>query len=99
MVVREVRIDVFSVTSPGPDRDVLVFRDKTCTSPVADVNPATVGETVMPFDPGLGISANSGLSARLSGAVEAEVYTDAYSVSSGAVPSAAASPAIPEQQR
>jgi hypothetical protein len=95
MIVRDARIDVFADPSPGPDEDLLIFGDTTCTSQVGDVNPATVGETVLPFDPGLGIKAGSGLSARANGMVEAEVYTDGYAVASGSVPTAPAAPAAP----
>jgi hypothetical protein len=102
MVVRGVRIDVFSDPSPGPDQDLTIYSDATCTTQVADVNPATVGETVLPFDPGLGIPAKSGLSARATGSVQGEVYTDAYSVSASSVPAAATTTAskaqAPQQQ-
>jgi hypothetical protein len=99
MIVREVRVDVFGDPSPGPDQDLTIYRDNTCTSQVADVNPGTLGETVLPFDPGLGIPANSGISARATGAVEAEAYVDAYSVSSGSVPTTPASASQPRAQR
>jgi hypothetical protein len=90
MIVRDVRVDVFSDASPGPSENVEIFRDTTCSQTVADMNPATVGETVLPFDPGLGIPAKSGLSAFAGGAVQAEVYTDGNSVASSAVPATAA---------
>jgi hypothetical protein len=101
MVVRDVRVDVFGDPTPGPDNDLTVYRDSACTAIVADVNPATVGETVLPFDPGLGIASGSGLAVRASGGVEAEVYMDAYSVPSGQVPAApvAAHRGRPPQQR
>ena len=90
MILREVRVDVFSVSSTGPDQTVSVFTGAHCDgSQVADVNPATVGETVLPFDPGLGIKAGSGLSGFASGTVQAEVYTDGYSVPSSTVPASA----------
>jgi hypothetical protein len=99
MVVREARVDVFGDPTPGPDQDITIYSDTTCTKQVADVNPGTVGETVLPFDPGLGIPANSGLSARATGAAEAEVYTDAYSVPSGSVPAIAATPSKGQPQQ
>lgn len=90
MIVREVRVDAFSVTSPGPLENVAIYAGIGCSgSQVADVNPSTVGETVLPFDPGLGIPANSGLSAFVNGSVQAEVYTDGYAVGSTLVPSSA----------
>jgi hypothetical protein len=73
----------------------------TCLNQIADVIPATVGDTVLPFDPGLGIPAKSGLSVLVTGSPQAEVYTDGYSVSAGSVPAAAATaskaPAPPQQ--
>lgn len=89
MVVGDVRIDVFNVSTTGPDQDIALYGDSTCTTQVGDVNPATVGETTLPFDPGLAIPAGSGMSARALGTVEAEVYTDAFAVPASAVPAAA----------
>jgi hypothetical protein len=102
MILREVRIDVFSLTATGPAQNVVIDTGARCDgSPVADVNPATVGETVLPFDPGLGIKAGSGLSGFVDGTVQAEVYTDGYSVPSAAVPSTTVtpSPAQPPHQQ
>ena len=99
MIVREVRVDVFADPSPGPDEDLTIYRDDSCARQVADVNPATVGETVLPFDPGLGIPASSGISARAAGSVEAEAYVDAYSVSSSSVPATPATATQPRTQQ
>jgi hypothetical protein len=93
MVLREVRIDVFSVTSTGAGQNVLIYTGVNCDGfLVGDVNPATVGETVLPFDPGLGIKAGSGLSGFADGTVQAEAYTDGYSVPSAAVPATTVTP-------
>jgi hypothetical protein len=87
MILRDVKIDVFSVTSTGAGQNVLVYTGAQCDGfLVGDVNPAMVGETVLPFDPGLGIPAGSGLSGFADGTVQAEVYTDGYSVPSATVP-------------
>jgi hypothetical protein len=86
MIVRDVRIDVYQDPSPGISQLVALYNDTTCSNLVADVNPATIGETVLPFDPGLGVAAGSALSAITNGSVAAEVYTDGYSVPSNQVP-------------
>jgi hypothetical protein len=90
LVVRDVRVDVFADPTPGPDNDLVVFGDATCTDTVGDVNPGALGETVLPFDPGLGVAATSGLSARATGGVEAETYVDGYTVAPSSVPAPAA---------
>ena len=93
MIVRDVRIDVYQDPMPGSGQYVSLYSDNTCSSLVGDVNPATVGETVLPLDPGLGIPAGSGLSVLVGGSVGAEVYTDGYAVPSGQGPAAPAAPA------
>jgi hypothetical protein len=96
MIIRDVRIDVFQDPSPGISQLVALYDDTTCSDLVADVNPPTVGETVLPFDPGLGIAAGSALSMVTNGSVAAEVYTDGYSVPSNQVPAAPAGAARTE---
>jgi hypothetical protein len=98
MVVREVKVDVFNDPSPGPSQNVEIFSGTGCNTFVGDVNPATVGETVLPFDPGLAVPAGSGLSAAAGGGVQAEAYVDAYQVPASAVPAGAAVAAHPVQR-
>jgi hypothetical protein len=86
MIVRDVRIDVYEDPSPGISQLVALYDDTTCSDLIADVNPPTIGETVLPFDPGVGIPAGSSLSMVTNGSVAAEVYTDGYSVPSNQVP-------------
>jgi hypothetical protein len=88
MIVREVRINVDEDPSPGSGQDIAIYDSADCSgsTEVADVNPPTVGETIVPFDPGLGVPANSVLSADVGGSVAAQVYTDGYSVASSQVP-------------
>jgi hypothetical protein len=87
MIAREVRINVSLDPSPGADQWVYIWDSASCTgSPVAGVNPATIGEATLPFDPGLGVPANSGLSVLVGGSVVAEAYTDGYSVASSLIP-------------
>ena len=87
MIVREVKISVSSDPSPG-GAFVAIYADTSCSTLVADVYPPTIGETTLPFDPGLGIPAKSGLSVVVAGSIQADVYMDGYSVPSGSVPAA-----------
>jgi hypothetical protein len=99
LIVREVRVDVFNDPSPGPSQTVSIFAGLGCNTIVGDVNPPTVGQTVVPFDPGIGVPAASGLSAFASGSVQAETYTDGYSVPSSQVPASAVSQSGRRAQR
>jgi hypothetical protein len=86
MIVKRVLLDVFNDPSPGSGQRVDIFKGTNCNTVVADVNPPTVGATVIPFDPGLGIPAGSGLSVNIAGSVQAETYTTGYWVGASAVP-------------
>src|ERR1700733_5221329 len=89
LVIREVKIDAVGNTNTGGDGSnnyVHVFSDKTCTNLIAGVHPAETGLTVDPFDPGLGIPANSGLSVKITGSLEVDAYADGFSVPSSEVP-------------
>jgi hypothetical protein len=90
MILRDVRIDVYQDPMPGSGQYVSLYSDTVCANLVGDVNPGTVGETVLPFDPGLGVQAGSGLSVLVGGSVGTEVYTDGYAVPPGQVPAAEA---------
>jgi hypothetical protein len=81
---------VYQDPSPGISQLVALYDDTTCSDLIADVNPPTIGETVLPFDPGLAIAAGSALSMITNGSVAAEVYTDGYSVPANQVPAAPA---------
>jgi hypothetical protein len=89
MIIRQIRINVIADPSPGSGQVVEFFRGASCnTSLVGEVNPATVGQTVMPFDPGLGVPNGYALSAIVAGSIKAAVWTDAYTVSASSVPNA-----------
>jgi hypothetical protein len=88
LVVRQVRIDVFQDPTPGNGNYVQVSGDGTCSNPVGDVNPPTVGQSTMSFDPGVAIPAGGALSAVIGGAVQAEFYVDGYTVGAGVLPAA-----------
>jgi len=91
LIVRDITVDVYADPSPGEAQNVLIYQGTGCTGgSISDVNPATVGVTVLPFDAGLVVPAGSALSAEAEGGVEAETYVDGYSVASSAVPTATA---------
>jgi hypothetical protein len=85
LIVRQLRIDVFNDPSPGIGQNVEIFDNDSCSgNPMADLNPPTLGETTLPFDPGFGVPAE--LTGLVGGSVQAEVYTDGYLVASSQVP-------------
>jgi hypothetical protein len=88
LVVRQVRIDVFLDPTPGANQDIELFQGGSCVTLIGDVNPSSVGQIVVPFDPGVGVPSGSSLSALVTGSVKAETYTDGYLVPSAQVPAA-----------
>jgi hypothetical protein len=88
LVVRQVRVDTFSDPTPGASQNVTLFlgTSSSCGTTVADVNPATIGQDIITFDPGLGVPAGSTLNVLVGGSVQAEVYTDGYLVPPKQVP-------------
>ena len=91
LIVREVRLDVLqNTTSSG---EIGIFADTTCqlADLVGDVDLPTIGQTVVPFDPGLGIKAGSAISVKVWPTTSdiAEAFLDGYTVPSSQVPSSA----------
>lgn len=86
LIIRQVRVDAFVVSSTGNAENVAIFADGTCTSEVADVNPATVGLYTSTFDPGLVLPNGSAMSVKVGNDIQAEVYVDGYKVDSSVVP-------------
>jgi hypothetical protein len=90
MVLTQALVDVFADPSPGPSQNIELFKGPSCGGDVfADVNPPTVGVTVLPLDPGIGVPSGSAVSTFASGSVEAELYLFGYAVSSASVPASA----------
>jgi hypothetical protein len=85
-VIRQVRINVTADPTPGANDFVTVFTGSTCSTLAGRVNPATIGLTVLPFDPGLVFKAPTKLFVQATGAVEAEVTADGYLVPAAEVP-------------
>lgn len=89
LIIREVRVDVWKDPSPGQGQYVGIYANASCTLPdVSEVNPATIGQTIVPFDPGLAVPSGSGLSVLVGGSVGAAVYVDGYRVDSSVAPEA-----------
>jgi hypothetical protein len=86
LIIRDVRINVIADPTPGNGQFVDLHTGPFCNILVADVNPATIGETVLPFDPGLAIANGNSLWAEATSSVAAEVYVDGYSVPAAQVP-------------
>jgi hypothetical protein len=89
LIVTGVEVDTFDDPSPGAGQHVSLDVS-SCSTQVADVNPPSVGATVLPFQPGLVVPAGSNLSAFVSGALQAEVYAYGYLVSASSVSSVTA---------
>lgn len=90
LVIREVKVDTVGNPATGGNavnNYVHLFSDTTCTHVIGGVHPGAVGLTVVPFDPGLGIPTKSGLSVKVTGALELDAYADGFSVPSAQVPS------------
>jgi hypothetical protein len=99
MVLKQVTVDTFFDPSPGNGQNDVLYKGTTCGTPFVDVNPPTVGATVLPLEPGIAIPAGTAVWARAGAQIRAEVYAYGYAVSSSSVPaSAAAGPAdVPQQ--
>jgi hypothetical protein len=88
MVIREVKVDVYNDPTPGTGQTLEIFQGASCVTLIANLNPNSVGQVVVPFDPGVAVPAGSSLSAQATGSVRAETYTDGYLVPSSQVPAA-----------
>jgi hypothetical protein len=86
VVIRQIRVNVTADPTPGPADTVVVFTGSTCSTQVARVNPAALGLTVIPLDPGLVFKAPTKLFVSASGGLEADVTADGYRVPATEVP-------------
>jgi hypothetical protein len=102
LVVRQARVNVLPVTSPGPGHEVVLWASADCNGPyVGRAYAASVAQyAVIPFDPGLGIPAGSALSAQFFGSAQGDIFVDGFTVASSLVPGSGASGASgAERQR
>jgi hypothetical protein len=90
LIVRQVRVNVFADSSPGQGNNVSLYAGGSCSTAneVGDVNPASVGQTIVSFEPGLVIPAGSTMTALALGGVETETFVDGYTVPSTVAQSA-----------
>jgi hypothetical protein len=109
LVLTDIHLDVrvALATGIGEDLDFWISSDGTCdqatfTVTVDDVNPAGIGEIVLPMDTGLAIPAGEALCVLNGDSVNitAESYAFGYTVAPNAVPAAAPlSTGLPPRQR
>jgi xanthosine utilization system XapX-like protein len=90
-VLRQFQLDVYADPTPGVGQHVLVYDGAGCSGTViSDVNPGSVGVTVVPFTPGIGIAPLGAISAEAFSSVQAEIYALGYTVPPADVPSSTA---------
>jgi hypothetical protein len=85
LIVRQIRIDVYSDPTPGNGKFVDILANG-CVGIVADINPPSIGQYVVNFDPGLALPDGAVLSAGVATGVGAEAFVDGYLVSPSVVP-------------
>jgi hypothetical protein len=88
LVIRQVRVNVTADPSPGSSDIIYVYSGTGCSAgtEAGTVNPPTVGQTTMTFDPGLAIPNGSGMSVVVHGSLAADFYADGYSVAPAVAP-------------
>jgi hypothetical protein len=92
LIIKQVRLDVQLEGQAGPSHNALFFVGNPAggicgvTFLISQVNPPTVGQYVVPFDPGLGIPAGSVLSAECIGGLSCLAYVDGFVVPADEVP-------------
>jgi hypothetical protein len=90
LIVTQVRLNTFADPTPGGGNGIFIFTGSpnVCDGSrlVGSMNPATIGEDIVTFDPGLGIPAGSALNVFVGGSVSAEAYTDGFVVAAKQVP-------------
>jgi hypothetical protein len=88
LIVRQVRLDITANPSPGPD-SIRLSTSPDCGAVgtvFGDVNPQTLGQNTVTFDPGLAIPSGGGLYAEAVGSIAAEAFSDGYTVASAVAP-------------
>jgi hypothetical protein len=100
LVITSIAVDTFSVATPGANQNVdfaVSASDASCAAlvtpgglGVADINPGSVGETVIPFQPGIVVPANRALCVKNTDNVHlgAEAYAYGYRIPAAAAPTA-----------
>jgi hypothetical protein len=92
LIIKQVRLDVLEEGQPGATQDAQFYVGNPAggicgvTFQIGQVNPPTVGQYVVPFDPGLGIPAGSVLSAQCFGGLQCQAFVDGFVVPANEVP-------------
>jgi hypothetical protein len=92
LIIKQVRINVTAQGQPGATQAALIFvgnsAEGTCAanSQFGQINSPTVGQYVVPFDPGLGIPTGSVLGAKCIGALQCQAFVDGFVVAAAEVP-------------
>jgi hypothetical protein len=78
LIIQQVRVNTFSIATPGPGNWINVFVAPDCGGGdlLGSVNPAAVGLTTITFGAGLAVPQGKVLSIRAFGSAKAEVYAD-----------------------
>lgn len=85
-VLKQAQFDVYTVGATGAGVSVGLYEGPTCAgNPIARINPATVGSSVVPFDPGIAMKPGQVFSTRAFNGVSAEIYLHGYAVTASAV--------------
>jgi hypothetical protein len=86
LVIKTIHVDTYSNPSPNQGNYVGIYVGASCDSLALFVNPATLGLTSIPLDPGVTVPAGKSLSALSGGSVGVEVYAMGYTVPASSVP-------------
>jgi hypothetical protein len=107
LVVTSVEVDVFGDPTPGPGNLVEVYLgNSSCLNVIGPyvhaVNPGSVGETDLQFNPGLAVPSGDALCADNGDGVQAEATAIGYTAPAASVPTAPAasgtSAQLPQQK-
>jgi hypothetical protein len=85
LIVRQIRIDVYNDPTPGTGKFVDILANG-CVGIVADINPPSIGQYVVNFDPGLALPESAVLSAGVATGIGAEAFVDGYLVAPSTAP-------------
>jgi hypothetical protein len=89
LIVRDIRVDVFGDPTPGVGQNIQIYSGASCVEAIGDINPSSIGQVIVPFDPGVALATGESLSVQVFGSVKAEFFVDGYLVPAAQVPAAA----------
>jgi hypothetical protein len=86
LIIKQVRINVVTEGQPIASQNAQIFVGNAingscgAAGQVSQINPPTVGQYVVPFDPGLALTPGSVLEAECTGAAVCQAYVDGFLV-------------------